>query len=417
MIINRATYKFILKKILLLLFFTLVFLYDYFVDYISFIDELVAVIFIGIILFARKIKLLKTEITILSLLFLVLVLGLLSNLMTEKTIVHKAIALDALSFFKAFIAYFGTRIFFRDISWVSLYPSLKKLAQISFFVLLAFILADLIFHIFPRASRFGVSSLELFFTHPSRLSFAISFIFIILYPYYINKWKTVLVLILLVGLVTLRVKYFGFVFIALFFIFYKNIIARVNVKYIYTFIALLPIALFFIFKEWILFYFSDEAIKLGWSRAVLLKHSFIVAYDFFPLGTGFGSYGSFFSGPDYSWVYQHYGIHKVWGIMPKYYQFIADQYWPMILGQFGVFGLLAMLGVIVSYISILLNFFKSEKEVFLKNSIIAGLLGLIVLLIDSSSDSIFSQNRGVVVFMLLALIVNESMKNVNKNDI
>ncbi len=146
MIINRATYKFILKKILLLLFFTLVFLYDYFVDYISFIDELVAVIFIGIILFARKIKLLKTEITILSLLFLVLVLGLLSNLMTEKTIVHKAIALDALSFFKAFIAYFGTRIFFRDISWVSLYPSLKKLAQISFFVLLVFIII-LVVHI------------------------------------------------------------------------------------------------------------------------------------------------------------------------------------------------------------------------------------------------------------------------------
>ncbi len=76
-----------------------------------------------------------------------------------------------------------------------------------------------------------------------------------------------------------------------------------------------------------------------------------------------------------------------------------------------------MLGVIISYISILLNFFKSEKEVFLKNSIIAGLLGLIVLLIDSSSDSIFSQNRGVVVFMLLALIVNESMKNIKKNDI
>ncbi len=414
MIINRATYKFIFKKILLLLFFTLVFLYDYFVTYISFIDELVAVLFIGSILFVRKIKLLKLEITILGLLIFVLILGLLSNLMTEKTIVYKAIVLDILSFYKAFIAYFGVRIFFRDISWVSLYPSLKKLAQISFFVLLVFILMDLVFHVFPKASRFGIKSLELFFTHPSRLSFAISFIFIILYPYYINKWKTVLVFILIVGMVTLRVKYFGFVFIMLFFIFYKNIIARVNVKYIYTFIALLPIALFFIFKEWILFYFSDEAIKLGWSRAVLLKHGFVISYDFFPLGTGFGSYGSFFSGPNYSWVYQHYDIHKVWGIMPKYHQFIADQYWPMVLGQFGVFGLLAMLGVIVSFISILLSFFKAQNDVFLKNTIIAGLLGLIVLLIDSSSDAIFSQNRGVVIFMLIALVINAVIQQQNK---
>lgn len=410
MIINKATYKFILKKTLLLLFFTLVFLYDFLVNYLSFLDELVAVIFIGLIFFVRKIKLLRTEYTIIGLLFFVLLIGLLSNALTDEKIVIKAIALDALSFFKAFVAYFGVRIFFKDISLISFYPSLKKMALVSFFLLLFFIIADITLNIFPKASRFGLTSLELFFTHPSRLSFAISFVFILLYPYYINKWKTFLVLILIVGLVTLRVKYFGFFLVALFFIYYKNIIARINISYIYFLIAISPFILFIVFRDWILFYFSDEAIKLGWSRAVLLKYSFVISYDFFPLGTGFGSYSSFFSGEDYSWVYQHYGIHNVWGIMKDYRQFIADQYWPMVLGQFGVFGLLAMLGVIASYISILLNFFKSLNNVFLKNTIIAGLLGLILLLIDSSSDAIFSQNRGVVIFMFMALIINTAIQ-------
>ena len=101
--------------------------------------------------------------------------------------------------------------------------------------------------------------------------------------------------------------------------------------------------------------------------------------------------------------------------MPKHYQFVADQYWPMILGQFGVFGLLAMLGVIVSYISILLNFFKNQNTIFIKNMAITGLLGLILLLIDSSSDAIFSQNRGVVIFIFIALIINAIVAQKNEN--
>lgn len=417
MIVNNATYKFILKKVLLLLFFTLVFLYDYFVSYLSYLDELIAVSFIFFLFFVNKIKLLKSEYAIIILLFFVLFLGLLSNTLTEDKILFKAAALDLLSFFKAFIAYFGVRIFFKDISLVSFYPSLKRMALVCLFLILGFIVADLSFNIFPKASRFGIRSIQLFFTHPSRLSFAISFIFILLYPYFINKWKSVLIFVLMVGLITLRVKYFGFFLIALFFIYYKNIIARINLNYIYFLIALAPIVLFVIFRDWILFYFSDEAIRLGWSRAVLLKYSFIIARDFFPLGTGFGSYGSYFSGADYSWVYQYYGIDRVWGIMKKYHQFIADQYWPMVLGQFGIFGLMAMFGVIISYISILLNFFKNQKDVFLKNSIISGLLGLILLLIDSSSDAIFSQNRGVATFMFLALIVNSVIQKQKEDQI
>ena len=72
--------------------------------------------------------------------------------------------------------------------------------------------------------------------------------------------------------------------------------------------VIIAFALFFVFKDWIMFYFSDEAVKLGWSRAVLLRYSVVIAGDYFPLGTGFGSFASFFSGQDYSWVYRHYRI-------------------------------------------------------------------------------------------------------------
>jgi hypothetical protein len=400
--LKKLTYISILKRVLILLIFTLVFLYDFLFKYISFIDELLAVITIALLFFVKKIKLLRAEYMILRLLFLIIFLGLLSNITSEQKIVGKVIFLDLLSFVKPFVVYFGVRIFFRDISFKTVYPALKKIIQYALLVLIIIIFADYVFHIFPRDQRFGLTSLELFFTHPSRLSFAISFIFIILYPKYIKK-SYLLVFILLIGLVTLRVKYFGFLLIALLFIYYRRIIVKINKRYFYALMMLIPIGLFIIFKDWIYFYFVNN----DWSRNILLKYSFKIGADFFPLGTGFGSYACYFSGQEnYSWVYAHYGIDDVWGISKEFNSFLSDQYWPMILGQFGYFGLLAMFLIIIKYFEILIGLLNSTESVFVKNSVIATVLGLILLLIDSTSDAIFSQNRGVVIFIIIALVVN-----------
>jgi len=360
--------------------------------------------------FYKRIKLLPLEYLILFLLFFILIAGLASNFFTFQKIAIKAIFLDTLSFYKAFIVYFGVRIYFKNIGISDVLPGLKKIAKLGFIILLIVFVVDYFIWIFPRSQRFGLFSFELFFNHSSRLSFAFSFIFIVLYPYYIKKWKAILIFILLAGLITLRVKYIGFMLVSFIFIFNKRLIFGIKKSFIYAFLLLVPIVLFFVFKDWIMYYFLEGKITTGWSRGILLRYSFIISYDFFPLGTGFGSYASFFSGQDYSWVYDYYDLNYVWGISKENHHFLADQYWPMVLGQFGVFGFFAMLGVMVSFINILISKIKSTADKFKKDTIIAGLLGLILLLIDSTSDAIFSQNRGVVIFIFIALIINEYYK-------
>jgi len=350
--------------------------------------------------------LLKSERIIAFLLLFILLLGIVSNLTTPHGIAPKAILMDMLVFYKAFIVYFGVRILFKDIDYLDILPYLKTIMIYTFFVLIALLLYDLVFKVFPREYRFGIESIELFFDHPSRFSFAIAFIFLTLLPFYIKKGKTFLVLILIVGLISLRVKYFGFFMIAMFILYNEALFLKIKKEVVYLVLALIPIVLFIIFKDWILFYFSEEAVKLGWSRAVLFRYGFIISSDFFPFGTGFGSFASYFSGPDYSWVYGHYQIDDIWGMRKNEYHFLGDQYWSMVLGQFGIFGLIAMIFVIFYYVNTLIVLIKSKKNDFNKNIFISGLLGIILLLIDSSSDAIFSQNRGVVIFIILALMIN-----------
>lgn len=88
-------------------------------------------------------------------------------------------------------------------------------------------------------------------------------------------------------------------------------------------------------------YFMTE----GYARTELTRASIEVAFDYFPLGAGFATFGSNVtaSAPYYSSLYYEYGLSDVWGLTPDGATFLSDTFWPIILGQFGLFGLLVFL--------------------------------------------------------------------------
>lgn len=75
-------------------------------------------------------------------------------------------------------------------------------------------------------------------------------------------------------------------------------------------------------------------------RIVLYKTSAQVAYDEFPLGAGFGRFGGWISSTHYSPVYVKYGVDQIPGMGPGS-SYLTDTFWPAILGETGVFGLIA----------------------------------------------------------------------------
>lgn len=412
----KKKFKNINGGLIIISIFVLVFIYDVFNSVLGFFDEFIA--FISFLIIAanvtlkQKITLYREEIRIAVLLIVLLLIGLTSNFITSQKGHHTtpyAIIGDMISFFKAYLVYYGIRLSFFKINSKKIINHIAFYSEWIFYILLVFLVADFFFKIYPQYQRFGINSFQLFFTHTSRYGFAFVFIFLVLFPKYYNKNKLFLLFILSMGVLSLRVKYFGFFIFSVLFLYNTQILKKISRKLFLVLIFVFILILGLIFKEQISMYFNSDSLRDGWSRAVLLNYSFIIGNDFFPLGTGFGTYSSYFSGKYYSWVYELYHIDNVYGISKQYWEYISDQFWPMILGQFGYFGLIFYLGIIYNLFVLFLKQIKDKNNK--SNYRYMPLLGLIALLIDSSSDAIFTQNRAVAIFILFALFTNLQKNN------
>jgi hypothetical protein len=80
------------------------------------------------------------------------------------------------------------------------------------------------------------------------------------------------------------------------------------------------------------------------ARIALYGGSLQVARDYFPLGAGLGRYGSWMSRVDFSPLYSKYHLTRIRGLRPSNSQYVTDTFWPQILGELGVFGLLLYIG-------------------------------------------------------------------------
>jgi hypothetical protein len=78
------------------------------------------------------------------------------------------------------------------------------------------------------------------------------------------------------------------------------------------------------------------------ARIALYSTSVLIARDDFPFGAGLGRYGSGVSRDPYSPVYAQYGLDKIDGLSPTHSSFVSDTFWPRILGETGVIGLVAL---------------------------------------------------------------------------
>lgn len=78
-------------------------------------------------------------------------------------------------------------------------------------------------------------------------------------------------------------------------------------------------------------------------RTIMTQDSFEVSVGYFPLGAGFGRFGSETAATNYSPEYLERGYQGIWGLSPALGndRFLTDNTWPAILGETGVFGLLA----------------------------------------------------------------------------
>ena len=281
------------------------------------------------------------------------------------------------------------------------------------YILICLLLTILVyFGVYDGAAgyRYGLVSIRLFYNHPTYFS-ASMFGAILIITLLMNK-KTDFVFILigiLLIISTLRTKAFIAVgFFLIFAIFFNNKLKKF--KFIpFVVIVIITLSVLFIGYDTYEFYFLGDYN----ARQALFQTGIKIMSDRFPIGYGFSTFGSSESAKHYSVIYFIYGIDNVYGISEQYSSFISDSFWPMIMGQFGIIGL-------ISFIMILYLIFKKYVLVTRTNfhCIIASITAFFYLLVSSSSESAYVNSLSVIFAIIIGLSFgyNSIEIGVNEND-
>lgn len=220
--------------------------------------------------------------------------------------------------------------------------------------------------------------------------------------------KLVFLILLSIGIISGRSKFYGFYAVTWFIILFSSRIRqfRLNAKNI-GILLLMFCVVAFVARAKINFYFyqavTDEVDKDMIARYMLYVTAPQILYDYFPFGSGFASYGTYSSGAYYSQIYADYGIDGIWGMTKSHYNFIADTYYPS-LAQFGIVGVCLFFLFWVYIVKRAYTYYKING-----NDQLFSLVLLVVafLLIESTTDSTFTTHRGFFVLMLLGLFLSD----------
>jgi hypothetical protein len=142
-------------------------------------------------------------------------------------------------------------------------------------------------------------------------------------------------------------------------------------------------------------------------RFLIYKNSVVTANNYFPLGSGLGTYGGEMARRNYSQLYYNYGFNKIWGMNKKYGQFLNDNYWPMILAQFGYFSVIAI--VAIYYI-----LFKELYGIKKKKLKTLCVISFIYIMIHSLGSAALTGFEGILVSFIFSFGI---LYNDNENDL
>ncbi|MBU1139077.1 MAG: hypothetical protein KKA76_08880 [Proteobacteria bacterium] len=381
--------------------------------FVGYFDELACVVLFGwacMLSIYKPVTLFSWEKKVAFLFLVIVLIGTVPYIISQPN-VKNALFHDSFVFSKSIIAYFSVRILFRNINIDFFMGKVINFHIILLVLVVSLIIINRFLHFIPEsnATRFGIVPEQLFFQHPSRLAFFSAYIFCILFPSHIDNKKKILVLALLPGLMSLRVKFLAFAAVAaLSLLFIKKIkkIKFLDPKII-IFSALALFLVITISYRQAITYYSADSYYNGWARSVLTVNSISLSIEHFPIGTGFGTFGSYASGKYYSPLNYQLGFQHIYGLSPNDISFIADTFWPMLLGQFGIIGCIIFATILFLFLKNLIFLHNNTEQNNIQRYLcFSGILLLVHLIIDSTSDAIFTQNRGVLAFIFIALIVN-----------
>lgn len=361
------------------------------------IDEFMVAFFIVYSFFNYQILLSKKSM-LLYLWLIFLATGLLSMLLFRIQPLMLGLQDMIFAVSRFMIGYFAVFIYLskkkRDIS-KDILPWCKLITVILFFLSLH----DIFFKPFfiKGDYRYFIDSLMLMFQHQTYLAASASALLIFLgYCNERNRLMPYMLMISFVDFMTLRSKALGF--LAIYWILYIIIILLKNNNY-YVIIAVGALAGIAVgFSQLSTYYLNNNYNP----RKVLLENGIKLANDYFPLGTGYATYGSALANQNYSPLYKILGFDQYYGLSESTRFYLSDNFWPIVIGQNGWIGFLIFILIIGLFLAISFRVIKVNK---LSGMAMLGVL--IYMGVASIAETSFFNPVSLLFFMMMAVFEHE----------
>ncbi len=366
------------------------------ISIVKYFDEVLVLVFLLFTIFNLLLKRIKLSLRDTFLIFTwigLIFIGIISNVFIKIDRKIFEICLDIVSFSKLFIFIICTKYLFSYKTVDSFFDSLVKISKCLVILLFVLSIGSVFFDFGMRGQkRFGIYGFNFIFEYAHEFSVFVLCLYTVLYLKLKKRRDRILYSFLIFFVLILTLKgpsmLIPFIFLGFSSIYkYKN---KLNVLIILSFLMVICI---WISKFQIINYLTNENAP----RYLLFKYGFITARNYFPFGSGFGTYGSSIAASAYSPLYEAYGFSSLYGMSPEDYQFLNDTYYPMIIGQFGILGALIMSFVFYS-------FFKTCFQCYnRKNKIISSIL-LCYFIIHSVGSAILTSSAGVLGLIFISLV-------------
>jgi len=263
--------------------------------------------------------------------------------------------------------------------------------------------------------RFGVRSQQLFYGHPTNLAMACVFLMLLLLCLreklfsageempllrYLSCLAAAAAAVLLVPLImTLRIRVFGLL-LGMLVLFVYCVVFRRQVKF--WMLPVLGAGLLAVgWRRIVRHYFSPEVLNAA--RGAMLRAALDICRTRFPLGAGFGNFGSRMAQHFYSPLYYTYEMTEIEGLTPAWPSYACDSFWSMLLGETGVLGTLCYVGLMI-WLFLLINRRLRAGSL----SYFCALSLLLYEAVETSATLAFSEYNGYAFGLLLGFLLTGS---------
>ena len=344
-----------------------------FVPLMSSVDEILGVLsYAYVFLYWRKLSLYEKRIV--KLCCILLILGLVGNFLHGYLTALFPIGLDFLQCTKVFIVFIAANHLLGNWPEQKKKSVLKKLLAIAgVYISIAFFCAivSLFVNIGMSADvRMGFRCFKFYYGNAGGFANSLYLVLLIFMAYsrFVKKtqlMKFLIFMALVSWALTFRSR--GFLFILMFLLFYYLIVVRkkeLKIK-VWSVVLLVSFSLYVTADQFDV-YFNNENMP----RAILLKGGVDTMCRFFPIGAGFGTYGTDVAVKYYSNLYRELHFDERWGFAPDNPKFALDSYWPAIFGQFGVIGVFVFVGLLFCWFKLVRkigkgNVYSSQVSLFI----------------------------------------------------